>query len=107
MYLYKNTALPLYFGFIFNIVSLAGLIYIDESPIWLLRAGRVEEAREVLRRVYAINGFSKQEPLLENNFIENAFKTFGGSSTAEKDLPGTLSYLKDTTVTVNLVIMVY
>jgi len=65
MYLYKNTLLPLYGAIILNVISLSGLIYIDESPIWLLKAGRIQETRDVLKRIYAINRFeTKDEPLL-------------------------------------------
>jgi hypothetical protein len=57
MYIYKNTKLPLYGALVLNVISLSGLIYIDESPIWLLKAGRVQQTRDVLQRIYSINGF--------------------------------------------------
>jgi hypothetical protein len=112
MYIYKNTKLPIYGALVLNIASLAGLIYIDESPIWLLKAGRVEETRDVLRRVYSINGFKsshQDEPLLKSSDIDNAFKTFENVSNTgtSKELPSMMSYLQDTTVAVNLAIMIY
>jgi hypothetical protein len=48
MYIYKNTKLPLYGALVLNVISLSGLIYIDESPIWLLKASRVQQTRDVL-----------------------------------------------------------
>lgn len=45
----------MYLGLFLNLVSLTGLFYIDESPIWLLKALRYNEAREVIARVYKIN----------------------------------------------------
>jgi hypothetical protein len=55
MYLYRATTIPMYLGLFLNLVSLTGLFYIDESPIWLLKALRYNEAREVIARVYKIN----------------------------------------------------
>lgn len=55
MYLYRATTIPMYLGLFLNLVSLTGLLYIDESPIWLLKAQRYNEAREVIARVYKIN----------------------------------------------------
>ena len=111
MYIYKNTKLPIYGALVLNVASLIGHIYIDESPIWLLKAGRVEETRDVLRRVYSINGFKssqQDEPLLKLD-IDNAFKAFENVTNTgpKKELPSTLSYLQDKTVAVNLVIMIY
>ena len=51
-------------GFVFNIVSLLGLIFfMDESPLWLYAQRNTKQGNKVVKRIMRINGFiSKVKP---------------------------------------------
>lgn len=100
MFLIKSTAVPIVISGVLNIITVVGLFWIDESPIWLLKAGKVEETREVIRRIYKVNGYLKNDansPLLENRKIDDAFKTLavaiGPLETKKEELPGIRFFL--------------
>jgi hypothetical protein len=45
-----------YLGVASGAVAAVGVWLLDESPLWLLRNGKVGQAEAVLRRMYEING---------------------------------------------------
>lgn len=56
MFVVKSTAVVVVIGGIVSVITLIGLFWIDESPLWLIKAGKVEETREVIKRIYKVNG---------------------------------------------------
>lgn len=51
---YINFAL---IGVVLAVINLAGLvILIPESPLWLLKQGKIKEAQEGLRKIHSMNG---------------------------------------------------
>ena len=46
-----------------------GLMWLDESPLWLLKTGNVKDAIKVMQRIYKVNGVqqlkSVQQPFLK------------------------------------------
>lgn len=45
-------------GFGFGLVSVIGVWqFLDESPLYLLRKGRISEAESIIRRIYVVNDF--------------------------------------------------
>lgn len=43
-YITINTNWPLAYALTINLFSFFGLLYLDESPMWLLKSGKVEDA---------------------------------------------------------------
>lgn len=44
------------FGMLMSFVCLVGLVFIVESPIWLLKAGKTEEGQKALVMISKFNG---------------------------------------------------
>jgi len=55
-YVTKNTGALLAFAFFTAASSLVGLMWVDESPVWLIKTGNVKEAIKVMRRINEVNG---------------------------------------------------
>jgi hypothetical protein len=55
-YVTTNTQTLLAFAFLSAVFSLIGLIWLDESPLWLLKTGNVKDAMKVMQRIYKVNG---------------------------------------------------
>ena len=43
-------------GFVFNIISLIGIMFLTESPEWLVSVGRTSEGLRIMQKVAKING---------------------------------------------------
>ena len=52
----SNTTTLIAFAFLTAACSMAGLMWLDESPIWLLKSGNVKDAMKVIQRIYRVNG---------------------------------------------------
>ena len=51
----SNTTTLIAFAFLTAACSMAGLMWLDESSIWLLKYGKVRDARKVIQRIYKVN----------------------------------------------------
>ncbi|KAE8254538.1 hypothetical protein A4X13_0g3377 [Tilletia indica] len=63
-------------GVVPAVVQLAGVLYLDESPRWLVSRGRERHAREVLKRIY---------PLWSDSHIQAEVETIKASSGGTTD----------------------
>jgi len=50
-------------GVVLGIISFLGtIIFLDESPLYLLRRGEVEKAEKIIRRIYKVNNSTGKTP---------------------------------------------
>lgn len=55
-YLSKDIKIITYVGIICGILASVGVCFLDESPLWLLRRGKVVKAEFVFRKMFEMNG---------------------------------------------------
>lgn len=72
LYVSINTNMFIYFGLILNIIALVIFLifYFPESPVFLLAAGRFEQLKVVLAKLYKDNKIEDANQLKISNLIE-------------------------------------
>jgi hypothetical protein len=64
----SNTTTLIAFAFLTASCSFIGLMWLDESPIWLLKSGNAKDAMKIMQRIYRVNGVKQlkkeEEPFL-------------------------------------------
>jgi MFS family permease len=59
----KNSIALIWIGFVFNVLTFGANLLMPESPVWLISAGRYEDARDAIKKIAKYNGIENLDLL--------------------------------------------